>query len=236
MQESFTSARRCLLVVAFVLGGCGYLPRAPVERIMQEGNCADVSGIERLAITISDHGTKVAFQWSGSRFAGMVQTSSETLARDASHGVNEPGEWEKRFPQVSATAAVPGSYLGFPAALNAQAGVLAATVYETQYPRADAGNRAAAVVDQKTGSTVLLAAPRRVGGIAVSPQGDYVAVVEIAPASTMRNWRDIFVWQKSTEGARYDIHATVYGTGGLVACTREITAGVPSPIVNVAWR
>jgi hypothetical protein len=75
-----------------------------------------------------------------------------------------------------------------------------------------------------------------VGGIAVSPQGDYVAVVEIAPASTMRNWRDIFVWQKSTEGARYDIHATVYGTGGLVACTREITAGVPSPIVNVAWR
>jgi hypothetical protein len=236
MQESFTSVRRWIVVAAFVVGGCGYLPRAPVERIMQDGNCAEVPDIERLSITISDHGTKVAFQWSGSRFAGMVQTSSETLARDASAGANDPGEWEKRFPQTSATAAVPGSYLGFPASLNAQAGVIAATVYETQYPRPDAGNRAAAVVDLKTGSAVLLGASRRVSSIALSPKGDYVAVVEIAPASKRSNWRDIFVWQKGTEGARYDLYASVYGTGGLLACTRQIAAGVPSPVVNTAWR
>jgi hypothetical protein len=236
MQESFTAARRFVVLVALVMGGCGYLPRAPVERIMQDGNCAEVPDIERLAITVSDHGTKVGFHWSGSRFAGMVQTSSEALARDASYVANQPGEWERRFPQTPATAAVPGSYLGFPASMNAQAGVLAATVYETQYPAPDAGNRAAAVVDLRTGGTVLLAASRRVTSIAVSPKGDYVALVEITPASKMATWRDLLVWQKGSESPRYDVYATVYGAGGLVACTREITAGVPSPIVNVVWR
>jgi hypothetical protein len=166
----------------------------------------------------------------------MVQTSSETLARDASAGANQPGEWEKRFPQASPTAAVPGSFLGFPASLNAQAGVLAATVYETQYPPPDASSRAAAVVDLKTGSTALLGASRRVSSIAVSPKGDYAAVVEIAPASKTSNWRDIFIWQKSTESARYDLYASIYGTGGLLACTRQVAAGVPSPVVNTAWR
>ena len=235
MQESFAALRRWIVIVAIIVGGCGYLPRPPVERVLQDGSCAEVPDIERLVITVSDHGTKVAFQWGGSRFAGMVQTSSEALTRDASYGSNQPGEWEKRFPQTSATATLPGSYLGFPASSNAQAGVLAATVYEAQ-PAPDAVNRGAAVVDLKTGGTVLLAAPRRVSSIAVSPKGDYVVVVETAPASKMATWRDLLVWQKSTESPRYDIYATVFGAGGLVACTREITAGVPSPIVNVAWR
>ena len=63
-----------------------------------------------------------------------------------------------------------------------------------------------------------------------------MAVVENAPASKTGNWRDIFVWQRSTESARYDLYASIYGTGGLLACTRQIAAGVPSPVVNTAWR
>jgi len=67
------------------------------------------------------------------------------------------------------------------------------------------------------------------------PKGDYLAVLEIAPAAKLTNWRDLFVWEKSREGPRYDIYATVFSTSGLAACTREVTAGVPSPIVNVVW-
>jgi hypothetical protein len=229
-------ARRAIIVVAVALSACGSWQAPSVDRVLQEGDCGSVPDIERLAITVSDHGAQVAFHWSGTRFAGMVQTSSAALARDASSGTNAIGEWEKRFPGISATATVPQAYLGFPASSNARVGKFAATVYDKQYPSANDMNRAVAVVDLKTNDTVLLAAPRRVGSIALSPNGEYVAVVEIAPATSAASWRDIFVLQRSAQGPRYDMYATVYATSGLVACTRELALGVPSPVVNVAWR
>ena len=223
------------VLLACALSACGYLKPTPVERILQDGDCATVPDIERLAITVSDHGAKVSFQWSGTRFAGMVQTSTAALARDASYGTNQIGEWDRKFPDVSATTTIPDSYLGFPAASNPRAGVLAAAVYDVQYPAANETNRAVVVVDLKTKGTVLLVAPRRVNSIAISPKGDYLAVLEIAPAAKLSNWRDLFVWDKSKEGPRYDVYATVFSISGLAACTREVTAGVPSPIVNVVW-
>ena len=229
------ACRGLSIVLALALASCGSL-RPPVERILQEGECGSVPDIERLAITVSDHGARVSFQWSGQRFAGMVQTSTAPVTRDASYGLNQGGEWEKRFPSISATTTVPGAYLGFPAASDPRAGVFAATVYETQYPAPEAVNRAVVVVDLKTNDTVMLAAQRRVGSVALSPKGDYVAVVEIAPAKSMASWRDLLVWQKNTQSPRFDLYATVYATGGLVACTRELATALPSPVVNVEWR
>src|SRR5690242_16444170 len=112
------------------LAGCA-LQRPSMDRILQEGDCTSVPDIDRLAINVSDHGSKVSFQWGGARFAGTVLTSMEPRARDASYGANGSGEWEKRFPAVSATTTVPGSYLGFPAASDARSGALVAAVYET---------------------------------------------------------------------------------------------------------
>ena len=207
-----------------------------MERMLQEGDCSTVPAIQQLAITISDHGSKVTFQWSGQRFAGTVQTSTAALAPDASYGANRAGEWEKRFPSISATTTVPDAFLGFPASSNPRAGVFASAVYEKQYPGPGDANRAVAVVDLKTNGTVMLAAPRRVGSVALSPDADYVALVEIAPASGATGWRDGFGLSRSAESPRYDMYATVYSTGGLVACTRELATRVPSPEVNVAWR
>jgi hypothetical protein len=228
--------RACGVALALALCACASPQRTSMERILQEGDCSTVPGIEQLAIAISDHGATVAFQWSGQRFAGTVQTSTASLTTDASYGANRAGEWEKRFPGVSATTTVPGAYLGFPAASNPRAGVFAATVYETQYPAPTASNRGVAVVNLKTSDTVTLAAARRVGSVAVSPDGEYVAVVEIAPATTITSWRDVFGLNRPTESPRYTMYATVYSSGGLVACTRELAARVPSPVVNVAWR
>jgi hypothetical protein len=224
------------VLLAVALGSCGSIPRTPVERILQEGDCASVPDIERLSFTVSDHGAKVSFQWSGTRFGGTVQTSMDALARDASYGVNRAGEWEKRFPAISSSTTISGAYLGFPAASNAGAGVAVATVYETQYPAPNAAHRGVAVVDLKTSDTVMLAAPRRVGSIVVSPKGDYVAIVEIASSTTMGSWRDLLGLQRNAESPRFDVYATVYSTSGLVACTRELATKLPSPIVNAAWR
>ena len=58
------------VVLALALASCGSLQRPVAERILQEGDCGTVPDIERLAITVSDHGAKVSFQWSGQRFAG----------------------------------------------------------------------------------------------------------------------------------------------------------------------
>jgi hypothetical protein len=220
---------------ALALAACA-MQRPPMQRILQEGDCGSVPDIEHLAITVSDHGAKVVFRWSGERFAGTVQTSTDALARDASYGENRAGEWEKRFPGTPAAGAIPGAYLGFPAASNAAAGVLAASLYENQYPGPGEANRAVAVVDLKTSGTVLLAASRRVGSIALSPKGDYVAVVEIASATPASSWRDWFGLQRNAQAPRYDLYATVYSTGGLVACTRDLATGIPSPIANVSWR
>jgi hypothetical protein len=234
MKQSFVA--RVMVVVALAFAGCGSWQAPSVERILQEGDCGSVPDIERLAILVSDHGAQVAFHWSGTRFAGMVQTSAAALARDASYGTNAIGEWEKRFPGISATTTIPEAYLGFPASSNARIGKFAATVYDKQYPAANEMNRAVAVVDLKTNDTVLLAAPRRVGSIALSPSGEYVAVVEIAPATSAASWRDFFGLQKSAQSPRFDMYATVYSTSGLVACTRDLALGLPSPVVNVAWR
>jgi hypothetical protein len=231
-----STTRRGIVVVALALSACGSWQTPVAERILQEGDCGSVPDIDRLTIVVSDHGAQVAFQWSGTRFAGMVQTSAATLARDASYGTNAPGEWEKRFPGISATTTVPNAYLGFPASSNARIGKFAATVYDKQHPEANEMNRAVAVVDLKTNDTVLLAAPRRVGSIALSPNGEYVAVVEIAPATSAASWRDLFSLQKSAQSPRFDMYATVYSTTGLVACTRDLALGLPSPAVNVAWR
>jgi hypothetical protein len=222
-------------VAALALAACA-MQRPPMERILQEGDCASVPDIEHLAITVSDHGAKVAFRWSGQRFAGTVQTSTDPLGRDASYGENRAGEWERRFPGTPAAGAIPNAHLGFPASANPGAGVLAASVYDNPHPGPAAVNRAVAVVDLKTSGTVLLPATRRVGSIAVSPKGDYVAVVEVASATTASSWRDWFGLQTSAQAPRFDLYATVYSTGGLVACTRELATGIPSPVVNVAWR
>jgi hypothetical protein len=235
-DRSFTAGSGWLALVALALAACGSIPRSPVERILQEGDCAAVPDIERLAIIVSDHGTKVSFQWNGTRFAGTVQTSTGTLARDASWGVNRAGEWESRFPGVSATTTVEGSFLGFPAASNPRAGILAATAYETRYPAQGEVNRAVAVVDLKSNQTALLPASRRVASIALSPDGDYVAVVETLPAASTAGWRDLFGLRSSAQSPRSDVHATVYSTGGLVACTRQLATGLPSAVVNSSWR
>ena len=236
VTASFLASRGCGIVLALALSACGSLPRPAMERILQEGDCSQVPDIERLSITVSDHGTKVAFQWNGSRFAGTVQTSAASLERDASYGVNRAGEWEKRFPGISAGTTVPGAYLGFPAASDPRAGIFAATVYDTPYPSASETNRAVAVVDLKTNDPVLLTAGRRVGSVALSPKADYVAVVEVTRAATGWSWRDMLGMQRASESARFDAFATVYSTGGLVACTRELATALPSPIVNVAWK
>ena len=64
------------VVVALALSACGSWQAPSVDRILQEGDCGSVPDIERLAIIVSDHGAQVAFQWSGTRFGGMVQTSA----------------------------------------------------------------------------------------------------------------------------------------------------------------
>ena len=223
------------LLAALLLGACS-MGRGAGERVLQEGDCASVPDIEHLAITISDHGAKVTFQWSGTGFAGMVQTSAVPLTRDASYGSNGIGEWESRFPGISATETVPGAYLGFPAASDPRAGIFAARVYETRHPAADQGNRAVAVVNLTTNDTVLLAAPRRVGSLALSPGSQYVAIVEIAPATTTTGWRDLMGMQQSAQSPRFDLYATVYATTGLAACARPLATALPSPVVNIAWR
>lgn len=236
MKTSSIASRGLAVVCALGLTACGSLPRAPLERVLQEGDCATVPAIERLVITVSDHGTKVAFQWSGSRFAGTVQTSAAALERDASYGANGPGEWEKRFPGISATGTVPDAFLGFPAVSDPRAGIFAAAVYATQYPAPGDASRGVAVVNLKSGNPVVLPATRRVGSVALSPDAGYVAVVEVAPVAASWNWRDLFAMQRTAESARFDVHATVYSTDGLVACTRELAAATPSPVVNVAWK
>ena len=235
MKQSFI-VRRGIVVFALALSACASWQAPSVERVLQEGECGSVPDIEGLAFIVSDHGAQVAFKWSGTRFAGMVQSSAAALTRDASYGTNEVGEWDKRFPGISATTTIPDAYLGFPASSNTRAGKFAATVYDKQYPAASDMNRAVAVVDLKTNDTVILAAPRRVASIAVSPNGEYVAVVEIAPAKSAASWRDFFGLQRSAQSPRFDLYATVFSTSGLVACTRELATGVPSPVVNVAWR
>ena len=223
------------IVLAIALAGCASLQRPSMERILQEGDCASVPDIDRLSINVSDHGSKVSFRWSGSRFAGTVLTSMEPLARDASSGANVAGEWDKRFPGISATTTVPGSYLGFPASSDPRAGTFVAAVYETQYPAASELNRAVVVVELKSGGTVLLNAPRRVRSIALSPKGDYVAILESTPAKSMGSLRDWFSFDRRSDAARFDVYATVYSTSGLVACTREVAAGLPAPLVNMNW-
>jgi len=113
---------------------------------------------------------------------------------------------------------------------------VAASVYDVRYPAATASNRAVVVVDLASKATVLLPATRRVGSIALSPKGDYVPVFEVAPSSKMPSWRDLLVWEKSAPSTRYDVYATVYSAGGLVACTRELAPRLPSPVVNATWR
>ena len=73
-------------LLALVLAACGLIPRPPVERILEDGDCSTVPAIERLAITVSDRGSQVLFRWSGTRFGGMVQTAVGVVPRDASFG------------------------------------------------------------------------------------------------------------------------------------------------------
>jgi hypothetical protein len=228
--------RALLLSLVLALTGCGALRPYGVERILEGGDCDPVPDIERLAMTLSDHGTLVTFKWQKTRFAGAVLTQRGGQPRDASAGTNQPGEWEKRFPQVSATDAIAGSFLGFPAAANASAGVLGAAVYETQYPPPGAPGKGIAVVDQKAQTTHLIGATRRVASIAWAPKGEYFAVVELAPTSQMKGWRDLFAWGAPPAAAtQYDVFASVYHVGGLLACNKKLVGAVPSPNPSVVW-
>src|SRR5262249_35699226 len=184
--------RYLTFVLILALVACGTTKRNPVERILEDGDCATVPDIERLSITLSDHGAKVVFRWSATRFAGTVLTDTGPFPKDPSAGANQAGEWQRRFPDVSATTAVPCSFLGVPAASNAKAGVLAAAVYEEEYPSAGSLTRGVAVVDVKAQSTQLIGTQRRVQSVAWSPKGDYVTVVEVAPTARMDGWREWF--------------------------------------------
>jgi hypothetical protein len=220
------------LILILALASCGTLKRYSVERILEDGDCAAVPDIERLAITLSDHGTKVVFRWSATRFAGTVLTDTGPFPKDPSAGA--PGEWAKRFPEVSATTPVPGSFLGFPAASNAKAGVLAGAVYENEYPPAGSLTRGVAVVDVKTQRTQLIGTQRRVQSVALSPKGDYVAVVEVAPTATTGGWREWFGLSPAPATTQWDVHATVY-SGGLVGCSKRIASGLPSANTSMVW-
>ncbi|MCC6194423.1 MAG: hypothetical protein IT518_08150 [Burkholderiales bacterium] len=222
--------------LVLALAACGALRPYGVERILEGGDCDPVPDIEQLAITLSDHGTLVAFKWQKTRFAGAVLTQRSGQQRDASAGSNQPGEWEKRFPQVSATDTIAGSFLGFPAAVNASAGMLGAAVYDTRYPSPGTPGKGIAVVDQNARTTQLVGATRRVAGIAWAPKGEYFAVVELAPSSQMKGWRDLFAWgAPPAAAAQYDVFASVYHAGGLLACNKKLAGGVPSPNPNVIW-
>jgi hypothetical protein len=223
-------------VLVLTLSACGALRPYGVERVLEGGDCDPVPDIERLSFTVSDHGTLVTFKWQKTRFAGAVLTGRGGHARDASAGANQPGEWQKRFPQVSATETVAGSFLGFPAAGDASAGVVAAAVYEAQYPPPGAPGKGIVVVDQKARTTQLIGATRRVAGIAWAPKGEYFAVVDLSPTAQARGWRDLFVWGAPPAAAtQYDVFASVYHAGGLIACNQKLAGEVPSPNPNVAW-
>jgi hypothetical protein len=223
------------VLLASAIAGCGTFPRLQAERILEDGDCATVPDIERLAMTVSDHGTKVVFRWSATRFAGTVLTDSGPFPKDASSGPNQPGEWEKRFAEVSAANAIPGSFLGFPAASNARAGVLAAAIYEEQYPATGTYARAVAIVDVKAQRAQILGTQRRVQSVAWSPKGDYAAVLETAPTTKLPGWREMFGLSSPQSAPQSDVHATIYHAGGLVGCSRRLASGLPSPNTSVAW-
>jgi hypothetical protein len=229
------SAQRLFpVLLACALAACASAPR--VDRILEDGNCATAPDIERLIITMSDYGSKVEFRWSRTRFAGMVVASSGAPATDASYGANQVGEWERRFPAVSATTTIPGAFLGFPAASNAGAGVLAAAVYDEQYPVSGSPSSAVVVVDLKTHYTQLVGMKGRVSNVVWSPKGDYVAVLEIAPAARLPGFLDMFTFSAPPSRAQFDIYATIYSASGLAACTRRVASGLPTPSPTAAWR
>jgi hypothetical protein len=221
------------ILLAFALAACTSAPTA--DRILEDGDCGTVPDIERLSITVSDRGTKVAFRWTRTRFAGMVIAGTGAVEKDSSYGVNQPGVWERRFPDVSATTTVPGSFLGFPAASDKRAGILAATVYDERYPGPGIPSIAVVVVDLKTRATQLVGARRRVDGIAWSAKGDYFAVLESAPTTRMGGWRDLFSFSSPQSAAQSDVHMTVYSASGLAACSRLVASGLPAPSGSVAW-
>jgi hypothetical protein len=224
-----------LASLVLAVAACGAIRPYGVERVLEGGDCDPVPDIERLAITLSDHGTLVAFKWQRTRFAGAVLTQRDRPPRDASAGDNQPGAWQKRFPQVSPTDTVAGAFLGFPAAANAAAGVVAATLYDVQYPPAGAPGKGVVVVDPQAQTTQVIPATRRVAAIAWAPKGEYLAVVELAPAAQMKGWRDWFVSGAPAAPARYDVFASVYHVGGLLACNKKLAGDAPAPNPNVVW-
>lgn len=221
------------MLFAFALAACASAP--PVDRILEDGDCGTVPDIGRIAIMVSDRGTKVSFRWTRTRFAGMALAGSGAVEKDASHGMNQPGAWERRFPDVSATNTVPGSFLGFPAAANERAGVLAAAVFDERYPASGSLSSAVVVVDVKTRGTQLVGARRRVDGIAWSPKGDYFAVLESAPTARTSGWRNLFSFGSPPSTEQYDVHATIYAASGLAACSRLVASGLPAPTPSVGW-
>ena len=223
-----------LVLLAVTLAACTSVPR--VDRILEDGDCATAPDIERLVITMSDYGSKVEFRWSRTRFAGMVTASSGAPATDASYGANQVGEWERRFPAVSATATIPGAFLGFPAASNGRADLLAAAVYDEQYPASGSPSSSVVVVDLKTHYTQLVGMKGRVSSVVWSPKGDYVAVLEIAPAAKLPRLLDMFTFSSAPSRPQFDVYATIYSTSGLAACTRRVAGGLPTPSPTAAWR
>jgi hypothetical protein len=222
------------LLLALVIAACGSVTRSPVERILEDGDCSTVPDIERRAITVSDRGSQVTFRWNGTRFGGMVQTAVGAVPRDASYGPNSAGEWERRFPDVSATTTIPGAFLGFPAAADPRAGVLAAAVYDERYTPPAANSRGAVIVDVKTSQTQLVGKPGKIQGMAWSPKGDYVTLLEVAPPhENARIAGDVGI--RLSAAPQFDMHATVYAASGLAACSRLVASALPTPSAGVAW-
>ncbi|MFO1324749.1 MAG: hypothetical protein U1F15_11865 [Burkholderiales bacterium] len=221
------------MLLALVLAACASAPQA--DRILEDGDCGTVPDVERLAIMVSDRGTKVSFRWTRTRFAGMVLAGSGPVEKGSSYGANQPGVWERRFPDASATTTVPGSFLGFPAAANARAGVLAAAVYDERYPAPGTSSSAVVVVDLRSRGTQFVGGRTHVDGIAWSPNGDYFAVLESAPTARMSGWRDLFSFASPPPTAQYDVHATIYSASGLAACSRRVGSGLPAPTPGIGW-